>query len=126
MKTCICYYLILMTPVSHLQVEYKEMDEQLANLSDDDGSSDIDKPEKSHRIKQLHQPHVATPSPQPSQQAPPHPPPPIQPEPVEEEESENDDPTGKCQVQSLVQVYRCHCHVFSLSLQSACCFNTVM
>lgn len=69
------------------------MDEQLANLSDD-GSSDIDKPEKSHRIKQLHQPHPATPSPQPTPQVAPHPPPLVQQEPVEEEESENDDPTG--------------------------------
>ncbi|KAI0217663.1 Lysine-specific histone demethylase 1A [Lamellibrachia satsuma] len=75
------------------KVEYKEMDEQLANLSDD-GSSDIDKPEKSHRIKQLHQPHPATPSPQPTPQVAPHPPPLVQQEPVEEEESENDDPTG--------------------------------
>ena len=70
------------------------MDEQLVNLSDNDGGggSDIDKPEKSHhRIKQLHQPHIM-PTP-PSQPIAP-PPPPLQPEPVEDEESENDEPTG--------------------------------
>ncbi|XP_014665183.1 PREDICTED: lysine-specific histone demethylase 1A-like [Priapulus caudatus] len=57
------------------RVEYKEMDDKLANLSEDNNDSDEDKPVKEKK-----------------QVLPPPPPPPPEPEP--EEESENEDPTG--------------------------------
>ena len=58
------------TGCTDLQVEYKEMDEKLANLSEDEYFSEEEKKEEPPKPK----------------------PPPPEPEP--EDESENDDPTG--------------------------------
>ena len=85
-KMCFAFYwliylFLIISPLA-FQVEYKEMDERLAHLSEDDNHSDDDKKGKEQKLKpQVAPPAAAAPA--------------STEEPLPEEESENEDPTGQ-------------------------------